>query len=436
MHKTPTNRYPPTFRGARSLFVTSVEGVVQFMAMSSKTRIRTALSSWIEAHHLPGGYGGSAKLPDPEAHDGGPWGYLNHSLIEGRVYFRFLEHPMFERTWLRAIADIAQERVVAVLPPAAVLAAAVSTVTNASASSSAREAISRGAVVSIRQDADGEPEYLVLSPPTADAGVYTFGSDGYRQRSDSLAEFVESEVAAVRVQMPETVRFASKGTGTPIGWEYGAPPDMSPAEWPRHNPAGFPLAHGFTIELPDVYRVRKNRAGVPFVALSFFHPGNAEAVGVEEREDVAELFANPDVAAPEDAFLAAVHAHACALATPPSYERLIHTFADSLGHTHAVIFHTEASYRGGRASLPDARGEAFDEIFESFFDAESKLFPASRADRAAVQLGRPLHPMQGDETVRTMGYFVMELASDAGGANFADGTAQYDLETGAFDWAC
>lgn len=50
--------------------------------------------------------------------------------------------------------------------------------------------------------------------------------------------------------------------------------------------------------------------------------------------------------------------------------------------------------------------------------------------------GRPLHPVQGDETVVPMGYFVMELACDVGGANFAGGTAQYDLESGAFDGSC
>ncbi len=35
-----------------------------------------------------------------------------------------------------------------------------------------------------------------------------------------------------------------------------------------------------------------------------------------------------------------------------------------------------------------------------------------------------------------MGYFVMELTCDVGGASFADGTAQYDLESGAFDGSC
>jgi hypothetical protein len=61
--------------------------------------------------------------------------------------------------------------------------------------------------------------------------------------------------------------------GEVVGWEYGLPPGISPAEWPRHARSGLPLCHGFTIRVPAEYRTR----GADRVALSYFHPGNSES---------------------------------------------------------------------------------------------------------------------------------------------------------------
>jgi hypothetical protein len=405
--------------------------------MSPKQRIHDTLVSWIEAHHVPGGYGGKARMPAPDATEGGPWGYLKTCLVEGSVYFRFLENPMFEKTWIRAISDIATERVVAILPPGAVLANATSSETSFETSEEARRAIEQGAVVAIRTDVDGEPEHLILSPPDAQAAVYTFGAKGHRKAADSVADFVAEEVARIRAKMPEQIRFGTKESGPAVGWLFGAPPGLTEEEWPRHSRGGFPLAHGFTVELPEAYRVRKNAVGVPYVALSFFHPGDAEANGYEEPEAVAEIFDDATADAPDDAFLAAVHAHARARTQSPSKERLLHVFQDGLDQTHAVVFHTEASYRSARAQFPSERGPTdLADVYPSLEDDESPLYAVSASERREVSLGRPLHPMQGDATVVPMGYFVMELACDVGGANFADGTAQYDLESGAFDWSC
>jgi len=405
--------------------------------MTPKEQIHASLTSWIEAHHVPGGYGGKASLPDPVATEGGPWGYLKACLVEGEVYFRFLQHSTFDGEWIRAIADLAQGRVFAMLPPGAVLADATCERPGPEQDEAAREAIRAGAVVGHRTDEAGDPEYLVLSPPTADAAVYLFGAKGHRKGAASVAAFVTGEVARLRGRMPEAHRFGTEPRGEAVGYAYGAPPGLTDAEWPRHRDGGFPLAHGFTIELPEAYRVRRNKAGEPFVALSFFHPGNAEACGYESLEGVAQLFESPDGPPPSDPFLAAVAAHTKALAEPPSDERYVHTFADPLGHTHAVVLHTKASYKSARASFPEARGEEpLEDLYETLNEPETPLYLGSSGRSYVVQLGRPLHPMQGDDAVRAMGYFVMELACDAGGANFADGTAQYDLETGAFDWAC
>lgn len=125
--------------------------------MSAKQRIHDTLVSWIEAHHVPCGYGGKARFPDPDATEGGPWGYLKTCLVDGSTYVHFLDNPMFERTRIRAIADLARVRVVALLPPGAALASAASTTPSFHTSDQAREAIANGAVVGFRKRATTAP---------------------------------------------------------------------------------------------------------------------------------------------------------------------------------------------------------------------------------------------------------------------------------------
>lgn len=50
------------------------------------------------------------------------------------------------------------------------------------------------------------------------------------------------------------------------GWCYGLPPGISPDQWPLDPTNGYPLMHGFTVRLPEEYRVH----GPDIVALSFF----------------------------------------------------------------------------------------------------------------------------------------------------------------------
>jgi hypothetical protein len=50
------------------------------------------------------------------------------------------------------------------------------------------------------------------------------------------------------------------------GWARGRPPGLRPEQWPRHRHSAIPLAHVFTLRLPEEYRVR----GPELVALSFF----------------------------------------------------------------------------------------------------------------------------------------------------------------------
>jgi hypothetical protein len=59
------------------------------------------------------------------------------------------------------------------------------------------------------------------------------------------------------------------------GWCFGLPPGIRPEQWPLDPTTGHPLMHGFTLLLPDEYRVH----GPEIVALSFFAiaPDHTEA---------------------------------------------------------------------------------------------------------------------------------------------------------------
>lgn len=50
------------------------------------------------------------------------------------------------------------------------------------------------------------------------------------------------------------------------GWCFGLPPGIRPEQWPLDPDTGYPLMHGFTLLLPEDYRVH----GPEIVALSFF----------------------------------------------------------------------------------------------------------------------------------------------------------------------
>ena len=50
-------------------------------------------------------------------------------------------------------------------------------------------------------------------------------------------------------------RSADGGAGSHHGWCFGLPPGISPQQWPLDPRSGYPLMHGFTLLLPDDYRV-------------------------------------------------------------------------------------------------------------------------------------------------------------------------------------
>jgi hypothetical protein len=67
------------------------------------------------------------------------------------------------------------------------------------------------------------------------------------------------------------------------GWVFGLPPGITPVQWPLDPISGYPLMHGFTVKLPDDYRVH----GPEIVALSFFATAaDQNDGGARKREDL------------------------------------------------------------------------------------------------------------------------------------------------------
>src|SRR5215468_8838819 len=81
------------------------------------------------------------------------------------------------------------------------------------------------------------------------------------------------------------------------GWVYGLPPGIGSEQWPLDPVTGYPLMHGFTLLLPEDYRVH----GEDVVAVSFFatapdHNDGGAPDDPEMREAVLARPAHPRLA--------------------------------------------------------------------------------------------------------------------------------------------
>jgi len=222
------------------------------------------------------------------------------------------------------------------------------------------------------------------------------------------------------------------------GWEYGLPPGISSAQWPRSRSSGLPLIHGFTIAVPPMFRAK----GEDRVALSYFHPGDSESYPSDQAqtERVGAILSGGALNDDEKGhpFWEALREHRSASHPAMVYHQ------DILEHDHVIVWHTEEEYRGERCPRPETSVPEGIKAKAMHLDApvgdEQPLRFVDKAPKAIlIQLGWPLHPVQCDEDeLRDAGFgeMVMEIETDVGGVNYGDGNCQIDLENGNFDWAC
>lgn len=119
------------------------------------------------------------------------------------------------------------------------------------------------------------------------------------------------------------------------GWCFGLPPGLAPAQWPLDPNNGYPLSHGFTILLPEDYRVH----GPHLVALSFFATAcDMNDGGPAKAREIAALFKAMPETPPADPALVPFwtaeqnrHPH-------------LHRMTDLLNCAYAAILLTQAEF--------------------------------------------------------------------------------------------
>jgi hypothetical protein len=121
------------------------------------------------------------------------------------------------------------------------------------------------------------------------------------------------------------------------GWVFGLPPGITPAQWPLDPVSGYPLMHGFTLKLPEDYRVH----GPDIVALSFFATAaDQNDGGAALRDDLHAIVTGMDSADAGNAALLPFWQQ-----TQTRHPRL-HRMDDILSYAYAVILLTEAEFAG------------------------------------------------------------------------------------------
>jgi len=300
---------------------------------------------------------------------------------------------------------------------------------------------------------------------------------------------------AYNLTLSRKYNFRAEGSS---GWVFGLPPGIKPQEWPLDPNSGYPLKHGFTLLLPQEYRVH----GEEIVALSFFgvSPEHNDG-GPLETPGLFEVIRSPQETPPQDAALRPFWNHARAV-HPRMYR-----MTDILDCEYVVILLTQAEFDGPLCSVPEIanseflgggrspRPEWFDKgsahIFYKRFDKPSALDQVRRAvggsnpvPPAGHDVGVPIFlearlddPNAGKKAIETwekgdyespftvdfkykpwaeglhgtdhiggtmfpvqavpdFSPYYIEFEESFGDYNFGGGNAQLDILNLKFDWAC
>lgn len=132
------------------------------------------------------------------------------------------------------------------------------------------------------------------------------------------------------------------------GWIFGLPPGITPEQWPIDPNTGYPLMHGFTLKLPDDYRIHDGFVGISFFAIALEHnDGGPEYVeGLEEAILSDQSPENPLFKEFWDSFQKG-HPH-CKYVT------------ETLGCYYATLLLTEEEFNGDFCLPPKLLTRSFD----------------------------------------------------------------------------
>ena len=268
------------------------------------------------------------------------------------------------------------------------------------------------------------------------------------------------------------------GGARAVGGVYGRPPGCASEQWPLDPVTGYPLMHGFTLLLPEDYRVH----GEDIVALSFFatapdHNDGGAPDDPEVREAVMARPSHPRLSRMTDildygyaALLLMRAEYEGPFATPPAplalataerprwldvggacafFEAAPPFARKMLGASpRADLGETRAIGMTPRACDPNAGKGPQDEHtrdkpptgYQPYYYYEGdkpgrdnfRLHDWAK-DHAPNHLGGTMRPCQA---VPEMSPFYIEFEEYFGGYNFGGGNAQLDFKEMKFDWAC
>jgi len=278
------------------------------------------------------------------------------------------------------------------------------------------------------------------------------------------------------------------------GWCFGLPPGISPEQWPLDPRSGYPLQHGFTLRLPDAFKVH----GPDIVAISFFGtaPEHVAEIPDDTVDGLFEIIHSPDTSGPRDPQLRAFWEHA------RKAHPLLHRIEAYSGGDFAIIPLTAEEFKGPACAVPSiARSQilsetnkpnwmsiggaaSYLEIYARGYELEklSKTFmyhgigglPENRVDYSVPIVMTPrqndpncgkavgdsdyVKPFSNDyeppdwlkglganhlggtmlpyQAVPQFSAYYLEFTEYFGNFNFGTGNAQLDLKTFAIDWAC
>ena len=262
------------------------------------------------------------------------------------------------------------------------------------------------------------------------------------------------------------------------GWVYGLPPGIASEQWPLDPVSGYPLMHGFTLLLPEDYRVH----GPDIVAVSFFatapdHNDGGAPDDPEIREAVLARTPHPRLSRMTDildyeyaALLLSRAEYEGAFATPPAplalataeRPRWLDVGGASAFHEAAAPYARKMFAAPPRADLRETRAIALTprandpNAGKGPQDGDTRNNPATGyqpyyyfvggvtngdnfrlhewvKDHAPNHLGGTMRPMQLEPE---MSPFYIEFEEYLGGYNFGGGNAQLDFRDMKFDWAC
>ncbi|AEE44603.1 hypothetical protein [Cellulomonas fimi] len=242
----------------------------------------------------------------------------------------------------------------------------------------------------------------------------------------------------------------ARPAGPADGWIGSAGPGIDPTTWPRGTQTGLPMFHGITLLLPPEFR----RRGPDLPAVAFFQgegqfaaprgvddPDDPFVVDLARAVDHPHLARRVDIIDGEFALVRLTQDEYDAGPTPPPADPRgpgTHGPDDEGPNAWDTQEPTRRVWLLGRPDLNaghvpvDALDAASTPGFVTPFDDGFHLLPWAQA-LAPSHLGGTAFPIQALQPGFTPYYLELD---ELPGMNFGSGSAQVDLESDAFDWAC